>query len=221
MQESCRTKCSRFLFLFGFAWIIATTTTNAFSLPSVRQSTQSSLYLQMRNDGDDHHRIADAGIRRPANANENLLPSSQWFSSTFALGVILVTSLTFLPPTADATYSAYTRREEDWQQRVSSGTVQVSNPKMLRDQLRAIAPMNDEGSFLFCPNGPSAAVSPLMENRCGDRQATPSVFGRSDDVLGNSIPGFSKEWMSTVSSASAADVGGLPEYGFTAGRKSK
>ncbi len=50
--------------------------------------------------------------------------------------------------------------------------------------------MNSEGSTIFCPNGASAAVSPLMENKCGDRQALPSVYGRKDDIMGNSIPGF-------------------------------
>ena len=50
--------------------------------------------------------------------------------------------------------------------------------------------MNDEGSKIFCPNGSSAAVSPLMENKCGDRQALPSVYGRTEDNMGNSIPGF-------------------------------
>ena len=43
---------------------------------------------------------------------------------------------------------------------------------------------------MFCPNGPSSAVTPLMENRCGERQALPSVYGRSDDAMGNSVPGF-------------------------------
>lgn len=68
--------------------------------------------------------------------------------------------------------------------------IKISNARQLRAQLREIAPMNDEGAKLFCPNGPSAAVSPLMENKCGDRQALPSVYGRSDDIMGNSIPGF-------------------------------
>jgi hypothetical protein len=216
----CRGTCLRILFLLGLTGMIATT--NAFLLPSMKQRTTASLYENIRNGGDDHHRIAGTSMRRQDTDDSSMrLPSVAAYWNSLALGVLMVATLTLLPPTADATYSAYTRREEDWQQRMSSGTIQVSNPKMLRDQLRAIAPMNDEGSFLFCPNGPSAAVSPLMENRCGDRQATPSVFGRSDDVLGNSIPGFSKDWMSTVSSASAADTGGLPEYGFTAGRKTK
>jgi len=28
-----------------------------------------------------------------------------------------------------------------------------------------------------------------MENKCGDRLALPSVYGRTQDVVGNSIPG--------------------------------
>jgi len=68
--------------------------------------------------------------------------------------------------------------------------IKYSNAAALRQQLREIAPMNDEGSKIFCPNGASAAVSPLMENKCGDRQALPSVYGRSDDAMGNSVPGF-------------------------------
>ncbi len=69
--------------------------------------------------------------------------------------------------------------------------IQFSNAAKLRAQLREIAPMNDDGrSKIFCPNGTSSAVSPLMENKCGDRQALPSVFGRTDDAMGNSVPGF-------------------------------
>ena len=149
----------------------------------------------------------------------------QWFTQSIVT-VMMVSSigstvLLTVPSSASASYSAYAHREEDWQQRVSQNSIQVSNPKLLRDQLREIAPMNEERSRIFCPNGPSAAVTPLMENRCSDvRQATPSVFGRSDDVVGNSIPGFNKEWTSSIYSSSAADPGGLPEYGFTkSGRK--
>ena len=68
--------------------------------------------------------------------------------------------------------------------------IKISNARQLRAQLREIAPMNNEGSKIFCPNGASAAVSPLMENKCGDRQALPSVYGRADDAMGNSVPGF-------------------------------
>ena len=67
--------------------------------------------------------------------------------------------------------------------------IKYSSASSLRAQLREIAPMN-ENTKIFCPNGPSAAVSPLMENKCGDRQALPSVYGRTTDSMGNSIPGF-------------------------------
>jgi len=97
---------------------------------------------------------------------------------------------TILGQPAEASYTAYTQREEDWEKRSEKGEIKVSNAAQLRKQLREIAPMNDEGSKLFCPNGASAAVSPLMENRCGDRMALPSVYGRSDDAMGNSVPGF-------------------------------
>lgn len=92
---------------------------------------------------------------------------------------------------AVASYKAYARREEDWKERADKGEIQFSNAAKLRAQLREIAPMNDDGrSKIFCPNGTSSAVSPLMENKCGDRQALPSVFGRTDDAMGNSVPGF-------------------------------
>lgn len=52
-----------------------------------------------------------------------------------------------------------------------------------------------------------------MENKCGDRMATPSVFGRQDDVLGNSIPGFKEGYFDSASSSSmSANVGGFPAY---------
>ena len=68
--------------------------------------------------------------------------------------------------------------------------IKYSSASSLRAQLRDIAPMNDEGTKIFCPNGPSAAVTPMMENKCSDRQALPSVYGRTEDSMGNSIPGF-------------------------------
>lgn len=92
---------------------------------------------------------------------------------------------------ARASYSAYANREKDWQERNTKGEVNVSSARELRAQLREIAPMNSEGSKIFCPNGESSAVSPMMENKCGDRKALPSVYGRSEDSMGNSIPGFS------------------------------
>jgi hypothetical protein len=68
--------------------------------------------------------------------------------------------------------------------------IKYSSASSLRAQLREIAPMNDEGTKIFCPNGTSAAVSPMMENKCSDRKALPSVYGRTTDSMGNSIPGF-------------------------------
>jgi len=103
---------------------------------------------------------------------------------------VLVGGTCFGQPAA-ASYTAYARREEDWKERAEKGEVNYSNAQQLRAQLRDIAPMNDDGrSKIFCPNGTSSAVSPLMENKCGDRQALPSVFGRTADAMGNSVPGF-------------------------------
>lgn len=90
---------------------------------------------------------------------------------------------------ADASYTAYTQREEDWEARKKTGDISFSSSQSLKAQLREIAPMNNASSKIFCPNGPSSAVSPLMENKCNDVQAAPSVFGRTTDVSGNSIPG--------------------------------
>lgn len=134
-----------------------------------------------------------------------------------ALGVVVTTGAS---SPAHATYSAYTHREEDWQARRTKDEIKYSSAKSLRGQLAEIVPQNNERSRIFCPNGPSAAVSPLMENRCGDQLATPSVFGRTEDALGNSIPGFAEGY--SFSKASGADIGSMPEYGFTAnGRKGK
>ena len=114
------------------------------------------------------------------------------------------------PADASASYSAYTHREQDWEERKTKGEVTFKTAKDLRAELREIAPMNSEGSKIFCPNGPSSAVSPLMENKCGDRMAIPSVYGRTKDVVGNSIPGFSTA--SGFSSASLDNTGGFPAY---------
>jgi hypothetical protein len=74
--------------------------------------------------------------------------------------------------------------------------------------------MNNESNKLFCPNGPSSNVSPLMENKCGDRLATPSVFGRSQDIVGNSIPGFAGGRYGGLgeSTSLTAEAGGFPKY---------
>ena len=91
------------------------------------------------------------------------------FQTVFTIG-----SFTFLPNEARATYSAYTAREKDWESRQKTGEVSYSSARDLKRQLREIAPMNAKGE-IFCPNGPSSNVSPMMENKCGDRLAMPSV----------------------------------------------
>ena len=42
-----------------------------------------------------------------------------------------------------------------------------------------------------------------MENKCGDRQALPSVYGRTEDIMGNSIPGFAGGTGASVSTLRA------------------
>lgn len=140
----------------------------------------------------------------------------RFFQATMAA---VVSSAGIAP--AHATYSAYSRREDDWKQRQVEGNVQFSSASSLRSQLREIAPQNASGRQLFCPNGPTANVSPLMENKCGDRQALPSVYGRTEDTLGNSIPGFSGGFYSSgmsTSLSSSADTGGLPSYSSYTGK---
>jgi hypothetical protein len=76
--------------------------------------------------------------------------------------------------------------------------------------------MNNEKSKIFCPNGPSSNVDPMMENKCSDRMALPSVYGRTEDIVGNSIPGFSGGKYGSIGSGSStsltAEVGGFPKY---------
>jgi len=92
--------------------------------------------------------------------------------------------------------------------------IQISTARDLKAQLREIAPMNEK-SMIFCPNGSSAAVTPMMENRCSDRLAAPSVYGRTEDTVGNSIPGFQKGSGvgSSLSVGSlSSETGGFPKY---------
>ena len=51
-----------------------------------------------------------------------------------------------------------------------------------------------------------------MENKCGDRMAMPSVYGRTEDIVGNSIPGFAGGRYSGRTGLSSADTGGFPKY---------
>jgi hypothetical protein len=133
----------------------------------------------------------------------------------FGFAAATIASMTAASPQpASAKYSDYTRREKDWEGRMSNGEIKVSSARSLKNQLQEIAPMNTGASQIFCPNGPSAAVSPLMENKCGDRMATPSVYGRQNDAVGNSIPGFKDgfAWGPGESSSLSAGTGGFPSY---------
>ena len=91
----------------------------------------------------------------------------------------------------------------------SHADIQYSSARDLKKALREVAPMNASKSQIFCPNGTSSAVSPLMENKCNDIEAMPSVFGRSDDLMGNSIPGRNLGGTTSLT----ADTGGFPSYG--------
>eukprot|EP00594_Rhizosolenia_setigera_P007293 CAMPEP_0178942554 /NCGR_PEP_ID=MMETSP0789-20121207/2062_1 /TAXON_ID=3005 /ORGANISM="Rhizosolenia setigera, Strain CCMP 1694" /LENGTH=192 /DNA_ID=CAMNT_0020621983 /DNA_START=61 /DNA_END=639 /DNA_ORIENTATION=- len=124
-------------------------------------------------------------------------------------------ALTGGPSEASASYSAYTNREKDWEARKASGDINISTARDLKAQLREIAPMNDEKSYKFCPNGPSSNVSPLMENKCGDKLAIPSVYGRTADITGNSIPGsaaLASRYAPSSGSGLSAEIGGFPAY---------
>jgi hypothetical protein len=187
------------MILLVVACLMTTTTTEAFSntaaLPSsTRLSSTTTTSLS---------------ATPPNNPN-----SRRAFFTTSMMG--MATALVATPPQeAEATYTAYTQREQDWQARMDKGDVKVSSARDLRKQLAEIVPQNSEGAKIFCPNGPSAAVSPLMENKCGDRMAIPSVYGRTQDSVGNSIPGFSGGYYgngATSAIASNPNVGGFPTY---------
>mmetsp|Transcript_30943 Transcript_30943/g.62053 ORF Transcript_30943/g.62053 Transcript_30943/m.62053 type:complete len:153 (-) Transcript_30943:594-1052(-) len=61
---------------------------------------------------------------------------------------ILLSGAAFTQP-AEASYSAYTHREEDWKAREENGEIKYSSARDLRRQLSEIAPMNDEGIYLL------------------------------------------------------------------------
>lgn len=184
------------------------------STRSVRSTTSHSFLsaqFQSANNNDDDNELQKTNAPVPVlNRRQALLAGALMAATT-------VSTLTVSAPPADASYKAYSQREQDWQERTSKGEIKVSTARSLKSQLKEIAPMNSESSKIFCPNGPSAAVSPLMENKCGDRQATASVYGRTQDIAGNSVPGFSggKYYDSGFgpSTATTADsVGGFPTY---------
>ena len=132
------------------------------------------------------------------------------FVGTFSILGASVISVSNSNP-ASATYSAYAAREKDWDERLKKGDVKVSSPRELRRQLKEIVPQNsDARSKVFCPNGTPSNVSPLMENKCSDvLLALPSVYGRTVDAVGNSIPGgFTGGELTSLTAA----TGGFPRY---------
>jgi hypothetical protein len=154
-------------------------------------------------------------LRASTDKNEGSVGSRRQLFGFVTAATLAAVATTAGPQPAAAKYSDYARREKDWEARVEKGEVKFSTRRQLQAQLQEIAPMNTSASQIFCPNGPSAAVSPLMENKCGDRLAMPSVYGRSNDVMGNSIPGFDKgyAWSPGESSSSmSASLGGFPSY---------
>jgi len=160
--------------------------------------------------------IASPASTRPSTAvymsNEEASVSRRQTFVGFAAA--FMAAATAAPQEASAKYSDYSRREKDWEERTTKGEVKFSSARDLRAQLQEIAPMNTGSSKIFCPNGPSANVSPLMENKCSDQLAAPSVYGRTNDVTGNSIPGFKEGygWMPGESSSVSAAAGGFPTY---------
>jgi hypothetical protein len=134
------------------------------------------------------------------------------FGAAAITGALIIS----IPQPASAKYSDYVRREKDWQERVDKGEVKISSARDLKTQLREIAPQNNEASLIFCPNGAPSSVSPLMENKCGDRLATPSVYGRQQDIVGNSIPGFKSgsgtDYSQPQTSSITASTGGFLPY---------
>jgi hypothetical protein len=175
--------------LLAFLLVISDVTTIVLSFqPATPTSTFngrtiSHLYAQQRIDDDDDDISSLITSRRQA-----LIKTAYGI-----VGCVTIASTagTVQPEVASATYTAYTRREQDWEQRMKDGKVEVKTARDLKRQLAEIAPMNNDArSKIFCPNGQSANVSPLMENKCSDQLAIPSVYGRTEDSVGNSIPGF-------------------------------
>jgi hypothetical protein len=184
-----------------------------------RQKQHSSRLFRGHSDNEQ------GPLTTPANAVAG--PRRLLFQQVAAALFVVMAGTTLMMPAepAHATYSAYSHREDDWKARQTEGNVQFSSAASLRSQLREIAPMNANERRLFCPNGPTSAVSPLMENKCGDQLAMPSVYGRTEDAMGNSIPGFAGGFYSSGRSSSAissssADAGGLalPSYSKYTGK---
>ncbi|CAB9520399.1 expressed unknown protein [Seminavis robusta] len=89
-------------------------------------------------------------------------PTTSRRAAVFGIMGVVGSTLVGNPEEASARYSSYAHREQDWQERSSAGQVNFKTAKDLRKELQEIAPMNSSRSKIFCPNGTSAAVSPLV-----------------------------------------------------------
>lgn len=188
------------------AMVASTAAFSAMPVRHIATTTSSSLAAS---------KATSSSSSSPLSENENVPQERRAFLRNLAGAAFGASALALNSDSASASYSAYAAREKDWEERSKSGEINYSSSRDLKAQLREIAPMNSSKSLMFCPNGPSSAVSPLMENKCdGDRQAIPSVFGRTEDIVGNSIPGFNggKYEGSGSSSTSLAGEVGFPKY---------
>lgn len=149
---------------------------------------------------------------QPATKTSTQLAASRRDFFAGAAAVVGAAVLNAAP--AEASYSAFAAREKDWDERTAKGDIQVSTARSLRKQLKEFVPANNDArSKIFCPNGEPSNVSPLMENKCSDvRMALPSVYGRTQDSVGNSIPGFEGGYKTGETSSLSASTGGFPKY---------
>jgi hypothetical protein len=203
---------------------------SAFVLSSSNHDAAQSKYRKLQQRERSHAPLHLGSVGHPGDEEEPAVTTAApkrrrlFLQTAAAAALVAMGTFTSMVEPAQATYSAYSHREDDWQQRQKDGAVQFSSAASLRSQLREIAPMNASERRLFCPNGTPSAVSPLMENKCGDRLAMPSVYGRTEDTMGNSIPGFAGGFYSSgmsssaISSSSSADTGGLPSYSKYTGK---
>lgn len=181
-----------FYYFVTFAGLASIQNVDGFCSPSSNSKTaaaicsSSPLYAASSNNGNNNNGDND-GDGALFDRRKALLLG---FSS-----LVAVAGVGSLPEEASASYKAFENREADWEARKDKNEIKYSNAGALKAQLREIAPMNSEGSKIFCPNGPSSAVSPMMENKCSDQLAAPSVYGRYNDALGNSIPGLATSYV--------------------------
>jgi hypothetical protein len=200
--------------LLSILLLLFVMSTTAFTFQPVAFSSRRSSKLSAQQLQHENDEITTSG----------LTSRRQALVRAFGGGIVLVGSTISIlannPEVSSASYTAYARREQDWEERKKEGAIEIKTARDLRKQLAEIAPMNNDArSKIFCPNGQTANVSPLMENKCSDRLAIPSVYGRTEDAVGNSIPGFNGgRYTSGVESSSSSNLASELTnvgYGFT------